>query len=83
VCGAAGRTVSEQTGPGVLVPSFVADGDRWAGAIYAIAPGVGPELLLVCGDKHRTMRGASDCATRDLEDARRQLIEAGSDPDAP
>jgi len=74
--------MSEQADPGVLAPSFVADGHRWAGAIYGIEPGIGPELLLVCVHKHRSMRQASDCATRDLERARRETIAAGRDPDA-
>jgi hypothetical protein len=53
------------------IASFVADGEVWAGAIYAMRPGLGPELVLRCGHNHPTMNRATACAVKQLAWARR------------
>lgn len=63
-----------------LVPSFTAsgpeDGMAWRGAIYAMRPGLGPELLLECVHLHETMRQATRCAEKDLRFARKVVALA-------
>jgi hypothetical protein len=59
------------TDDGQLIPSFVADGDAWVGAIYAMREGRGPELVMRCAHAHHTMRRASACASAELAFAKR------------
>jgi hypothetical protein len=62
-----------------LVPSFVADrsaGDHWAGAIYAMRKGLGPELVMQCVHHHRSMHVALDCAESELAWAKRVVAMA-------
>ena len=64
-----------------MVPSFYAetrpDGDTtWRGAIYAMHPGLGPELVLQCAHAHHSMRRAVLCAERELIWARRVVAIA-------
>jgi hypothetical protein len=55
-----------------IVPSFVSheNGWHWRGALYEMHPGYGPELVLECPHKHRSMRKATECAERELVRAR-------------
>lgn len=54
-----------------LIASFVRDGEYWAGAIYEMRPGLGPELVLSCSHRHPTMSRATSCATEEVRFARR------------
>jgi hypothetical protein len=60
----------------MLIPSFVAELGAWSGAIYALAAGYGPELVLVCVHRHETMRAATRCAESELRWARRVVALA-------
>lgn len=66
VCHAAGRVV-------MLLASFTAHGNgiHWRGAIYAMHDGYGPELVLTCTHRHRSMKSAVLCAESELAWARR------------
>ena len=46
-----------------LIPSFVADGDGWAGAIYSMHQGYGPALVMQCTHRHHSIHRATACAT--------------------
>ena len=46
-----------------LIPSFVADGEAWAGAIYVLQPGYGPVLVMQCSHRHHSIHRATSCAT--------------------
>ena len=59
-----------------LIPSFVANGEAWRGAIYAMRAGMGPEQVLECTHDHHTMRRALACAERELVWARRVVALA-------
>ena len=54
-----------------LIPSFVADGDAWAGAIYALRPDYGPELVMRCDHRHHSIHRATNCAVTELAFASR------------
>jgi hypothetical protein len=59
------------TDDGELIPSFVAEGEAWVGAIYAMREGRGPELVMRCAHTHHTMHRASACASAELAFAKR------------
>ena len=59
-----------------LIASFVADGPDWRGAVYAMRPGLGPELLLECVHRHLTIREATRCAEKDLRFAKQVVAIA-------
>jgi len=59
-----------------LIPSFTAHDTNWRGAIYAMHPGLGPELVLQCAHAHHSMRRAVLCAERELIWARRVVALA-------
>jgi hypothetical protein len=53
------------------IASFVPDAGAWAGAIYAVRDGLGPELVLRCSHRHDSMWPAMDCAAKELKFATR------------
>jgi hypothetical protein len=59
-----------------FIPSFTAHGTAWRGAIYAMRPGLGPELVLECVHEHHTMRRATQCAETDLRFAKQVVALA-------
>lgn len=59
-----------------LVPSFVAHEDGWMGALYAMHPGLGPELVGTCRHQHYSMHKAARCVADTLEIVAAEMCES-------